>query len=162
MKVTKLFEITLDEPEQDYLSGAMIKMILATAMFEEGDKAAQQLRVRDLTNREQYEEIFAKAVVGDYEILEDEEDKYIASPLNDVIEDSENHGPHDDLEESVQERNERLRAQNEKKVGPPHTTPGKGTPCGKPEIFKDKLRGGGAISFCPACGFQYSDSDLIQ
>ena len=156
MRVTKFFKIDIDELGAEFLNAPGLKLLLdATLIDEKAEDSYLHIDVEDITDKkisfhDMYDIQPSLEEMEDYEILEDKEE---------VI---ENHGPHDDSGESIQEKNERLRLKNEKEVGPPHNAPGKGTPCVKPEIFKDTLREGGSISFCPACGHQYKDTDLTQ
>lgn len=149
MKVTKLFEITFDEPGLDFLSSENLKFILETALVPEEEGVlnnSDNFQIRDLTNREQYEEKFN--IITTVNIKEQSKFDIIANMDN----------------MDVQKKNEEIkkRKEKEKPPAPSHNTPGKGTLCKSPELFKEKLNTGGSISFCPACGFQYADTDLLE
>lgn len=160
MSVTKFFKIEIDEIGADYINAPSLKLILDAALIDEKAEDPYYIRVEDLTEGMYNLHANINALHKGLLFLPFEEKH---GPYEDaaVIEEKKEQD-HNDLGESVQERNEKLRLKNERKTGPAHNTPGKGTPCAKPEIFKDKLREGGSISFCPACGHQYKDTDLIQ
>jgi len=157
MKTTKLFEITFNEPWQDWLSADNLKVILDAALTvvelpaEFADPFPFKIQVRDLTNREVYIEKFNLAV----KVVTEEEEQQ----KKDIIE-VDGELPKQDID--VQKRNDEIKARLEKSPAPPHNAPGKGTPCKSPELLKEKLSTGGSISFCPSCGFQYSDTDLLD
>jgi len=152
MRVVKFFKIEIDELGEEFLNAQGLKIILDATLMDETAEDPYHIQVEDITDKK----------ISFHDMYD------IQPPLE------EDHGPYEDnvvIEEtidkvtptlSVEERNEALRKKTEQTVGPPHNTPGKGTPCTKPEIFKDKLREGGSISFCPACGHQYKDTDLTQ
>ena len=154
MKVTKLFEITFDEPGLDFLSSENLKFILEAALVPEEEGVlnnSDNFQIRDLTNREQYLAKFV-AATGTGEIQKD-------STVDVVSESSITQSKID-----VRKKNEEIKKRKEKKQppAPPHNDPGKGILCKSPELIKEKLSTGGSISFCPACGFQYSDTDLLE
>jgi len=160
MGVTKFFKIEIDELGAEFLNAPGLKLLLDATLTDEKAEDPFHIKVSDITyNIGQLHKDINALHRGLLQLPLEEEEH---GPYEDAAVIEEKKEEENDVGTSVQERNEKLRAQNEKKAGPPHNTPGKGVPCKKPEMFKDKLRGGGAISFCPACGFQYSDSDLIQ
>jgi len=143
-QVTKLFEITFEEPEKDWLNDNNLEVILGAA-FSDKEEEAHKFTIRDLTNRTSYEENFAKAVATVVP-----EEQYDESEINKTPTD-------------IQKRNDLLRSKADgDKVSSPHSAPGTGKPCTDPKQFKEKLRTGGSISFCPTCGYQYLDTDLIK
>ena len=165
-QVTKLFELTFEEPEMDWINAGNIELVLGAA-FSGNEEESYKFNVRDLTNREQYEEKFARATDHSEEYAIVEEDETTEDIINTLGIPEDQLNKNISIEEKIltsdiQKRNEELRAKVvEKKVGPPHAAPGTGKMCPAPEILKEKLRTGGAISFCPACGHQYSDTDLL-
>lgn len=174
MKVTKLFEITFDEPDPDWLCPPNLNIVLTAAL------EPLTFEIRELTNREQYLEKFG--------IIETVSDKEI-----EVIEPES--PPNSKPLINVAERNAALRAAkgSEESISSKiksaisgttdvtdiqdlssgedikdttklvsHIAPGPaGKTCPKPKRHREKIPGGGTIEFCPTCGFQYLDTDLL-
>lgn len=157
MSVIKFFKVEIDELGAEFLNAPGLKLLLDATLTDEKAEDPFHIKVTDLTDGIDalYKNINA-LYRGLLQLpLEEEHEPYEDAA---VIEEKKEQ----DLGESVQERNERLRAQSEKKAGPPHNTPGKGILCTAPEMYKEKVGTGGTITFCPKCGHQYKDTDLIQ
>jgi hypothetical protein len=188
MKVTKLFEITFDEPDPDWLCADNLNIVLKDAL------EPLTFEIRELTNREQYLEKFNIGSVFDLrseeitveEIgldtgIEEKEEKLTETPIihkplinvaekNAVLRAAKGSGESISSKiksvikgaKDVQDLSSGEDIIDPKKLVA-HIAPGpSGKICEKPKRHKEKIPGGGAIEFCTTCGFQYVDTDLLE